>query len=116
MRSLVPLLFIGFLCFGPNCLFSQLVLGQYEDEAPLRSWNILGRISAAGLAMGGIQVVMPSDSSVGMSNPALLEDLPRFTLSLGGTHDAASLYRFSIVNTGILETTENLSINRYSFL
>ncbi len=56
IRSLLPaLLFILILLilFPAAPAHAQLVLGQYQDEAPLRTWNIFGPLTASQTAMGG---------------------------------------------------------------
>jgi len=37
--------------------WSQLIIGQYQDEASFRSWNNLGIASASSLGMG--EVIYP---------------------------------------------------------
>ncbi len=87
----------------------QLVLGQYETEAPLASWNVFGTVPAAGLALGGIRIARAWDASTAATNPALLLSLPRLSGALTGAYSIAALYRFSIVNTGVVSSAGNYS-------
>ena len=86
----------------------QLVLGQYEDEAPLGTWNIFGLPSAASLGLGGVQFARASDVSVSLVNPALLLSLPRYTATLEGSSTWASMFKYSLVNTGVVSTSGDL--------
>lgn len=87
--------------------YGQLIMGQYEEEAPLGSWNAPGPLTAASLGMGGVGMALVFDVSCLISNPALLARLPRFTATLGASRMSASLFRFGMVNTGVLVTSEN---------
>lgn len=98
----------------PRISRCQLVLGQYEDEAPLRTWNIFGFQTASSLGRADTSFALASDSSAALTNPALLLSLPRFTATFNGTASSASLYKFSIINTGVLSTQDNLSLNLYA--
>ena len=86
-----------------------MTLGQYEDEAPFRTWNSFGIATASSLALGETQFTIAADCSVALSNPALLSHLPRITFTLSSSLNSASFYKYSIVNTGVLFTGENLS-------
>jgi hypothetical protein len=86
-----------------------MTLGQYEDEAPFRTWNSFGIATASSLALGETQFTIAADCSVALSNPALLSHLPRITFTLSSSLSSASFYKYSIVNTGVLFTVENLS-------
>lgn len=88
---------------------AQLVLGQYEDEAPLASWNVFGAIGAQAQGSGGIRVARAWDGSVAMTNPALLLTLPRSSIGLTASYSVASLFRYSIINTGVIRSLSNLS-------
>lgn len=79
---------------------AQLRIGQYEDEAPLRSWNAYPAVSAAALGRGTAALAWAEDGTAAWSNPALLASLPRPTLTLTGSIQAADCLRFSLVNTG----------------
>jgi len=93
---------------------AQLILGQYEDEAPLASWNVFGAGSAPALGLGGVRIGRAFDASVSTTNPALLLSLARTSVSLTGSYSAASLFRYSIVNTGVLDTGSNLSVGSFA--
>lgn len=114
-RSPFPRLFIlAVLLSFPALSSAQLVLGQYEDEAPLRTWNIFGFQTAPSLARGDTTFTIASDCSVALTNPALLVDLPRFTATLNATAYFTSLYKFSLINTGVLSTEKNSSLGLYA--
>jgi hypothetical protein len=63
---------------------AQLVLGQYEDEAPLGTWNIFGAPSAPSVGLG-VSFVRATDPSISLTTPALLAGLPRFSIALSGS-------------------------------
>lgn len=94
---------------------AQLVVGQYEDEAPLSSWNILGAVSPAAWGAGGLRISRAFDAWASTTNPALLADLPSSSLSLGASLLSAELFRFSLVNTGVLSTSSNLPVSSLSW-
>jgi long-subunit fatty acid transport protein len=98
----------------PQISRGQLVLGQYEDEAPLRTWNIFGFHTASSLGRADTSFALGSDISAALTNPALLLSLPRFTATFNGTASSASLYKFSIINTGVFSTSDNISLNLYA--
>jgi hypothetical protein len=93
---------------------AQLVLGQYEDEAPLRSWNTFGLAVASSLGRGETQLALAEDCSAALGNPALLPSLPKFSVCLSGSYSYASLFRYSIVNTGVLVTEKNPTIGLFA--
>lgn len=97
----------------PGITSAQLVRGQYELEAPLRSWNVYGFTTASGLAMGGARYAHAFDLSATTSNPALLTRLSKFSIVVDGSYNQASLFKYDIVNTGILSSTENANISNY---
>jgi len=107
-------LFLALLLAFPALSSAQLVLGQYEDEAPLRTWNIFGFQTASSLGRGDTTYASASDCSIALTNPALLIDLPRFTATINATSYFASLYKFSIINTGVLSTGKNPSFTLYA--
>jgi len=109
------LFFFGLLIFSPYASWSQLVMGQYEDEAPFRTWNTLGIKTASSLAMGEISFSLVSDCSVALSNPALLSKLPKVTFTLNTSYNLASFFKYSFVNTGVLTSEKNISIGFYAF-
>ncbi len=86
----------------------QLVLGQYEDEAPARTWNSLGAGLAHSLGWGYIQIAASPDVSGSLVNPALLLGLPRLSATVGGSFTSSTLFRYSVLNTGVLRTSGNM--------
>ncbi|MGD8534993.1 MAG: outer membrane protein transport protein [Candidatus Aminicenantes bacterium] len=103
------------LAFLPKMASSQMIVGQYEDEAPLRTWNSFGFQTAPSLAMGETQYTMATDSAVSLSNPALLAALPRFSFTLNSSLHSASLYKYSAINTGPFYSDENSILSIISF-
>ncbi len=91
----------------------QLVIGQYEDEAPLASWNTPGIALAPSLACGGAGIAAAWDASAVLVNPALACALPRFTAAVSGSHLSVSLMRYSVLNTGVLSTPGPLTDRSY---
>src|SRR4030042_4458826 len=73
---------------------AQLVIGQYEDEAPLRTWNSFGLATAASIGRGETMLAAADDCSAALAQPALLDTLPRLTLSLNGSYSRSTLFRF----------------------
>lgn len=108
-RIAVPLAFVASCLVLATPTSGQLVLGQYEDEAPLATWNVFGTVTAAGLSLGGVRFSRAWDASVAATNPALLMSLPRSSGALTGTYAIAALHRFSVVNTGVLTSASNFS-------
>ncbi len=104
------LIFLWMFAFFPKISWPQLVLGQYEDEAPFRTWNTFGITTARSLAMGETQFTLGSDCAVSLTNPSLLTELPKTTFTVNSSFNTASFYRYSIVNTGPLSTRDNLSL------
>jgi hypothetical protein len=92
---------------------AQLVLGQYEDEAPLRTWNSFGIPSAAAVGLGGLGFARAQESTTSLTNPALLASLSRYSATLSGAYSAASLFKYSLVNTGVIVTRGNLVAGTY---
>jgi hypothetical protein len=87
----------------------QLKIGQYEDEAPLRTWNSFGAATAISLARGGASLAWAEDGLSAWSNPALLAGLPPMTIALSGSIQIAQCNRFSLVNTGVVGSAEPLA-------
>ncbi|MFZ2053804.1 MAG: hypothetical protein WAU81_06365 [Candidatus Aminicenantales bacterium] len=108
--SLVLIILIALPAVSP----AQLVLGQYEDEAPLRSWNTFGLSVASSLGRGETQLALAEDCSAALGNPALLPALPKFSVCLNGSYSYSSFFRYSIVNTGVLVTEKNPAIGLFS--
>src|SRR4030042_1490867 len=98
----------------PSASPAQLVIGQYEDEAPLRTWNTFGLATASSIGRGETMLALADDCSAALSNPALLAGLPKFTLSLNGSYSRSTLFRYSIVNTGVLVSEGNLGIGLFA--
>jgi len=107
-------LFAIFLFALPAASPAQLVIGQYEDEAPLRTWNTFGLATAASIGRGETLFTQADDSSAALSNPALLAGLPKFTFSLNGSYSSSTLFRYSIINTGVLFSEKNLGLGLFA--
>ncbi len=110
-------LFLSFIFLTlslPRISPGQMILGQYEDEAPLGTWNLYGLASGASLALGGVSYTIVGDCSSSLSNPALLAHLPRFTLTLNSSYTSASLFRYAIINTGVVTTSQNVQLKIYA--
>jgi hypothetical protein len=88
----------------------QLKIGQYEDEAPLRTWNTFAATTASGLARGGTCLAWAEDGLSAWSNPALLTGLPRMTIALAGSVQIAQCYKYSLVNTGVVSSDGPLPV------
>jgi long-subunit fatty acid transport protein len=114
LPAIISSLFISFLLAFPVSSPAQLVIGQYEDEAPLRTWNTFGLATAASIGRGETMLALADDCSAALSNPALLAGLPKFTLSLNGSYSRTALYRYAIVNTGVLVSEGNLGIGLFA--
>lgn len=112
-HHLGALLFIGILLV-PLPIWGQMTLGQYQDEAPVRTWNILGLSTAASMGMGGTHFSSASDCSASLKNPALLNSLPSWTLTVNGSLTRAAFFKYAIMNTGVLSTSENIHLRLYS--
>lgn len=95
--------------------WAQLILGQYEDEAPFRTWNTFGISTASSLAMGETQFTLASDCAASLSNPALLTGLPKITFTINSSFDTASFFKYSVVNTGVFYTEKNIYLSLISF-
>ena len=112
-RALLPAVAAACLAIaGP--VSAQLVLGQYEDEAPLGTWNIFGAPSAPSVGLG-VSFVRATDPSISLTNPALLAGLPRFSIALSGSYAAATLYKYSFVNTGVASSDGDLAAGVLGF-
>jgi hypothetical protein len=108
---LFPVILLWMFAFLPQALWPQMDLGQYKEEAPLRTWNKLGISTARSLGLGETQFTWGSDCAVSLTNPALLTRLAKITFTLNSSLSTAQLYRYSIVNTGPLSTRGNLSLS-----
>jgi hypothetical protein len=98
----------------PASSWAQLTLGQYEDEAPFRTWNTFGIPTAPSLGMGEARFALAHDPSAALTNPALLTSLPTSSITINGSYSTASFNKYSIVNTGVLYTQGNSSIGVYT--
>jgi hypothetical protein len=92
----------------------QLVLGQYEDEAPLGTWNIFGAPSAPSIGLG-VTFVRAADPSISLTNPALLTGLARASATLSASYAVATLYKYSFVNTGVVSSDGSLAAGVLGF-
>lgn len=101
-----------FLAAAPLQTRAQMIIGQYSDEAPLRTWNTLGILSGWSLGMGNTRFSSALDISGTMANPALLCSLPRLTFSISGSLNTTTLSRYGIVNTGVFFSQETNPLSR----
>jgi len=99
---------VAALAVVPSAGLAQLVIGQYEDEAPLRTWNTFPFTAAASLGRGETSFSLSPDCSAGVANPALLSLLPDFTLFIDGSITRASFQKYGLVNTGVLYSEANM--------
>jgi hypothetical protein len=97
-----------FLLLFPWLSSAQTIIGQYEEEAPLRTWNISGFIPASGIGRAEIMTIVADSPAVAFNNPSLIAGLPRVSFYLNGSISRSSLFRFGPVNTGILKSSQNL--------
>lgn len=105
---------VFFLMIVPSFSWSQLVLGQYEDEAPFRTWNSFFAVAAPALGRGETTFSSASDPSAALSNPALLASLPKISFTLNSSYHSASFFKYSLVNTGVASSSQNIWLNYYS--
>ncbi len=94
---------------------AQLKIGQYEEEAPLRTWNTFPAVTAAGLGRGTVSLAWAEDGTAAWSNPALLAFLTRPTLTLGGSIQVVDCFRYSLVNTGPIRSDGPLTVSSPAF-
>jgi len=113
LRAAILLFGLAFASF-PLLARAQLVIGQYEEEAPFRTWNSFGPATASSLGRGGTCFAYGSDSSASLSNPALLLLLPKWTATVNGSLHYASFYKYSLVNTGVLRSDGNTALSLYA--
>jgi len=102
------------IIMSPAEAWPQLTLGQYEDEAPVRTWNLPWTLTAQSLSMGGMQFAFVRDCSCALTNPALLDRLPRISFALSFSTIRASLSKYSIINTGVLSMEGNSTLGLYA--
>jgi len=113
LRAAIVLFGLAFASF-PLLARAQLVIGQYEEEAPFRTWNSFGPATASSLGRGGTCFAYASDSSASLSNPALLLLLPKWTATVNGSLHYASFFKYSLVNTGVLRSDGNTALSLYA--
>lgn len=104
------LFFIILLLIPFSSGWAQVVIGQYVDEAPVRSWNNIGILTAPALGLGETQFTLAHDSSVALTNPALLSRLLKFTVSLNGSVTRAAFLKYSLINTGAVTTSGTVDL------
>lgn len=117
MKKLTRYPLVVFLCFIVLLSIparAQLTIGQYEDEAPFRTWNTFGTPTASAVGMGETQFALVADSSATVINPARLTALPKFSCSLNGSYASASFDKYAIVNTGVLLAEGNSAMRVYA--
>ena len=116
MKKIITQRLTSLVCIGillSVSAWAQLNIGQYEDEAPFRTWNTFGISTASASGMGETQYALVADSSASLVNPARLTALPGFSFTLHGSFTAASFDKYSIVNTGVLITQGNSAMGIY---
>ncbi|MEW6456135.1 MAG: hypothetical protein AB1410_05400 [Acidobacteriota bacterium] len=79
---------------------------QYEDEAPLGTWNIFGFLSARNLGMGNTAIANSSESSASLFNPALLANLKSFKASITLFAQTSEMFRYSLINTSSIRSSK----------
>jgi len=99
----------------PATGLAQYGPGQYETEAPLRTWNTWGPATAAYTGYGGSCFARAFDCSVVPTNPALLNKLPKFNLVMSGSLYYNQLNKYGPVNTGVLTSSGNLGLKIYAY-
>ena len=87
--------------------------GQYTEEAPLGSWNFLGPETAVILGAGFCQIARVGSSNAVFANPALLSLLPANSFSLTPSFNQTQLFRYWLVNTGVVTTSGNLTFRNW---
>lgn len=108
----------GLLLFCTLCLPlpGQVGPGQYEDEAPIRTWNQWGPLSASAAGLGGTRYARGGDYMAVLVNPALSCRHPDITFSLNGGVTNTEFRKFAFVNTGVIHSdeTSNLAASIYA--
>ncbi len=113
-HSLFIFLFIFLHILLPSYGRAQVVIGQYVDEAPVRTWNNIGVLTAPAVGLGETQFTLARDSSVALTNPALLSRLPKFSASLNGSVMRATFLKYSLINTGAVTTRGAIDVGIYA--
>ena len=104
----VPILALAACLLGAPPTSGQLKIGQYEDEAPFRTWNTQAYLSASSLGRGGTSFTLAADPSSALANPALLPLLPRFSVMVDGTFQTTTFDKYGLVNTGVFTAQGNV--------
>ncbi|MDD8030949.1 MAG: hypothetical protein PHQ25_03010 [Acidobacteriota bacterium] len=81
--------------------------GQYTEEAPLGSWNIFGLETASSLGSGLCQMARVGPASI-LVSPAVTSLNPGTSFSLNLSFNQTQLFKYWLVNTGVLKTNGNL--------
>ena len=92
---------------------AQLVLGQYELEAPAGTWNSFPHLTTAALGRGGTVFASalapaPGDALV---NPAAAARAHGARIALDGSLRRTDFFRYGPLNTGVITSRENLATN-----
>lgn len=95
----------------PASARAQLVLGQYETEAPAGTWNSFPFLTAACLGRGGTVFATASGPGDALANPAAAARAAGIRFVLDGSLGRADFFRFGPVNTGVLTSRDNLAMN-----
>jgi hypothetical protein len=98
------------VCLCPVAASAQTRLGQYQDEAPIRTWNSFPFTTAAGLARGGGLYTLSLDSALASANPALLTDLENFRIQVNSSFQAVEFFKYGPVNTGLFRSEGNIGL------
>lgn len=113
-RFKIPIITLVII-LSPAVLPAQFGPGQYADEAPLRTWNTWGPVTAAYTGYGGSSYARAFDCSGAQINPGVLAKLPKFNLVMSGSLSYTQLFEYGPVNTGVLSSSGNLGISTYSY-
>jgi hypothetical protein len=117
LQQIIPgkkLLILGFLALASLPLQAQFIPGQYEDEAPFRTWNSFPYLGASSLGRGQTAFTLGADATVSPANPALLAALPKWTFSFGGSLQNATAMRYGPLNSGPISSDEPLGHTLFS--
>ncbi len=107
-------LFAFILLLGRGAGLAQLVIGQFEDEAPVRTWNIFGIPGAATTSLGGTQFALALDASAIFANPSAAARLPGLSFSGRGSYQSSEFFRFASINTGVIESRGNPGLSLWA--
>jgi hypothetical protein len=95
----------------PAPVRAQLVVGQYEPEAPVGTWNSFPFSTAPSLAMGGTVYARAAGPASALANPASAARLAGLRIGLDASLGRAEFFRFGPVNTGVLTSRANLALD-----